>query len=142
MALKLSMNQRSEDCAWVNAPAAIIRPPKDTFPVKIQGCGDQDGRDNGNPAEARGDPGETGVAVDYAARRRQHIAQMKLDAPLLIRLALGQGNVIDMFVDAHQRKPQIGFARVTFRIAADETAAHPVAQQGTGRRRKGWQPTP
>ncbi len=34
MALKLSMNQRSDDCAWVNAPAAIMSPPNDTFPVK------------------------------------------------------------------------------------------------------------
>ena len=38
MALKLSMNQRSEDCAWVNAPAAIIRPPKDIFPMKYSGA--------------------------------------------------------------------------------------------------------
>jgi hypothetical protein len=32
MALKLSMNQRSDDCACVNAPAAIIRPPNETLP--------------------------------------------------------------------------------------------------------------
>jgi hypothetical protein len=38
MALKLSMNQRSEDCAWLKAPAAIISPPNDTLPLKYSGA--------------------------------------------------------------------------------------------------------
>jgi len=37
MTLKLSMNQRNDDCAWVKAPAAIISPPNETFPVKYSG---------------------------------------------------------------------------------------------------------
>src|SRR5258708_36601530 len=37
MALKLSMNHRSDDCAWLNAPAAIMRPPKETLPLKYSG---------------------------------------------------------------------------------------------------------
>ena len=38
MLLKLSMNQRSDDWACVKAPAAIIRPPNDTLPVKYSGA--------------------------------------------------------------------------------------------------------
>src|ERR1700733_5959100 len=34
-----------------------------------------------------------------------------------------------MLVDAHQRKTQIRLARVALRVAADEAAAHPVAEQ-------------
>jgi len=32
------MNQRSDDWACVKAPAAIIRPPNDTLPVKYSGA--------------------------------------------------------------------------------------------------------
>src|SRR5580704_9921719 len=38
MLLKLSTNQRSDDCAWVKAAAAIIRPPKEILPVKYSGA--------------------------------------------------------------------------------------------------------
>src|ERR1700738_280208 len=38
MVLKLSTNQRREDCAWVNAAAAIIRPPKEILPAKYNGA--------------------------------------------------------------------------------------------------------
>ncbi len=34
MVLKLSTNQRSEDCTWMKAPDAIIRPPNEIFPAK------------------------------------------------------------------------------------------------------------
>ena len=62
MTLKLSTNQRSDDCAWVNAAAAIIRPPKEILPVKYSGAATSIGRDDGDPAEAGRDPGEIGEA--------------------------------------------------------------------------------
>ncbi|MCY1545297.1 hypothetical protein D9M68_812320 [compost metagenome] len=34
MMLKLSTNQRSDDCACVKAAAAIIKPPNETLPEK------------------------------------------------------------------------------------------------------------
>ncbi len=90
MALKLSMNQRSEDCAWLNAPAAIIRPPKETLPLKYRGAATSMGATMRDPAETGGDPGEIGMAPDDAARRREHIVEMQLDAAFLVRLPLGQ----------------------------------------------------
>ena len=38
IALKLSTNQRSEACAWVNAAAAIIMPPNEVLPLKYSGA--------------------------------------------------------------------------------------------------------
>src|SRR6266481_5182512 len=81
-----------------------------------------------DPAKAGGDPGEIGVTPDDAARRSEHIAKMKLDPALLIRLTLRQRNVIDVLVDSHQRKAQIGLARVAFRVAGDETSTDPVVE--------------
>jgi len=34
MALKLSTNQRSEFCTWLNAPTTIISWPKESWPPK------------------------------------------------------------------------------------------------------------
>ena len=36
--LKLSTNQRSEDCTCMKAPEAIMRPPKDKLPAKYSGA--------------------------------------------------------------------------------------------------------
>ena len=38
MELKLSTNQRSEDWTCMNAPEAIIRPPKEMVPAKYSGA--------------------------------------------------------------------------------------------------------
>src|ERR1700692_779317 len=64
-----------------------------------------------------------------AARRCEHIAKMQVDAAFLVRLTFRQGNVSDVFVDPHQRKSQVGLARVTLRGAANETSPDPIAQQ-------------
>src|ERR1700722_3593691 len=99
--------------------------------AEIQRRRDENGCNYRDPAEAGFDPFEIGMAPDDAARRREHIVEMQLDAAFLVRLPLGQRNVVDMLVDAHQRKTQIRFTRVTLRIAADEADAHPVAEQRT-----------
>ncbi len=38
MVLKLSTNQRSEDCTWMKAPDASMRPPKVRLPAKYSGA--------------------------------------------------------------------------------------------------------
>src|SRR6266404_1981641 len=82
-----------------------------------------------DPTEAGRDPGKIGVTRDDAARRSEHIAKMKLDAAFLVRLTLRQRNVIDVLVDPHQRKAQIGLVRVAFGVAADEAPTDPVAEK-------------
>ncbi len=115
MALKLSMNHRSEDCAWLNAPAAIIRPPKDTLPLKYRGAATR----MGATIVTQPKPAVTHVRLAWprTMRRvaRSTLSKMQLDAALLVRLARRQRYVVDMFVDAHQREAQIGFARVALR---------------------------
>ena len=86
------------------------------------------------PAEAGGDPGEIGESPYESARRGEHIAEMQLDAPLLVRLAGRERNAIDMLVDAHQREAQIRLARIALGVAADEAPPDPVAQQRAGAR--------
>src|SRR5580700_5776959 len=56
MVLKLSTNQRSEDCACVKAAAAIISPPKVILPVKYSGAATRIGATlviQPNPAETQ-----------------------------------------------------------------------------------------
>ena len=142
MALKLSMNHRSEDCAWVKAPAAIIRPPKDTLPLKYRGAATR----MGATIVTQPKPAVTQVRLAWpmTMRRvaRRALAKMQLDAAPLVRLALGQGNVVDVLVDAHEGEAQIGFARIALRIAADEAPADPVAQERAGARVDESRPTP
>ena len=38
MVLKLSTNQRSEDCTCMKAPEASMSPPKEMFPAKYSGA--------------------------------------------------------------------------------------------------------
>src|SRR5713101_7528913 len=97
--------------------------------AEIQGRRNEYGSHYRDPTKARGDPGEIGVTPDDAARRSEHIAEMEFDAAFLVRLTLRQRNVIDVLVDPHQRKAQIGLARVAFRVAGDETSTDPVAEK-------------
>ena len=54
---------------------------------------------------------------------------MDLDAPLLIRLAVKEGDGIDMLVDAHHGEAQVRLALIAFSIALDQRLADPVADQ-------------
>src|SRR3979411_2818825 len=56
---------------------------------------------------------------------------MHLDAPLLVGLALRERYVIDMLVDAHQRKTQIRFTGVALGVARDESTPYPIAEKRT-----------
>src|SRR3984893_1434431 len=97
--------------------------------AEIQWCGDENGRHQRDPTKAGGDPGDIGVTPDDAAGRSEHIAKMQFDAAFLVRLTLRQRNVIDVLVDSHQRKAQIGLARVALRAATDEASTDPVAEK-------------
>jgi hypothetical protein len=54
--------------------------------------------------------------------------------PALVGFAGGERYAVDVFVHAHQRKAQVGFARIAFGVAIDQRCADPVAHQRTGRR--------
>ena len=129
MALKLSMNQRSEDCAWLKAPAAIMRPPKEILPVKYSGAATRIGA----TIVTQPKPAVTQVRLVCPMTMRRVAAstlrEIALDAALLVGLARGQRNVIDVLVDAHQREAQIRLPRVAVGVAADETPPDPVAQK-------------
>ena len=73
---------------------------------------------------------------DEAPRRGEHVAEMQLDAPPLVRLAGGQRNAIEMFIDAHQRKAQVRLARIALGIAVDEAAARPSSSAASRRRHR------
>ena len=64
-----------------------------------------------------------------APRGGQHVAEMQLDAPALVRFAAGERDTVEVLVDAHQREAQVRLARIALRVAADEAAPDPVAQQ-------------
>ena len=100
----------------------------------------QNGRDDGDPAETRRDPGQFGEAADQPPGGGQHIAEMLLDAPLFVRLTFGQRNAVDMFVDPNQGKPQVCFTRIALRVAVDEAASHPIAEDRTGARIRNGRP--
>ena len=42
--LKLSTNQRSDDCTWVNAPAAIMRPAEGEVAAEVERRRNEDRR--------------------------------------------------------------------------------------------------
>ena len=129
MVLKLSTNQRSEDCTWMKAPDAIIRPPKDSSAREIQRRRHQDRRDQREPAVAGGHPGQIGRAGHQRGASPQHAVQIELDAPRLVRLAARERDRIDVLVHAHQREAQIRLAGIALGVAIDQALAHPVAQQ-------------
>src|ERR1039457_1374796 len=54
---------------------------------------------------------------------------MSYDPSLLIGFATRQFDTDEVFIDPHERKAQIGLARITLRVAVDEASPDPVAQQ-------------
>src|SRR6202042_876200 len=99
------------------------------FTRKVQWGRDQNWGYDRNPAEACGHPGKIGESGDQAARGGEDVDKMHLNTAPLVRLARGEGNTIQMFVDAYQRKTQIRLARIAFGVAAHETSADPVTEQ-------------
>jgi len=61
MALKLSMNHRSDDCAWLNAPRRHHEAAERNLAAEIQWRRNEYGSHYRDPAKAGGDPGEIGV---------------------------------------------------------------------------------
>src|SRR5262249_35078602 len=127
MPLKLSTNQRSDDCAWVKAAAAIISPPNDTLPEKYSGAATSVGAmtvTQPNPAVTQVrlvSPSTTrDVACSTAPRR---------PAALLVGLAAGQRDAVQVLVDAGQREAQFAFARVALGVARDQAVADPVGHE-------------
>ena len=101
---------------------------------EIQRRGNEYWSDYRNPTEPRGDPGQIGMPHDDAARSGKHIAKMHFDAAFLVRLPGRQRNIIDVLVDAHERKAQVRLARVTLGVAAYQASPDPVAQKRAGAR--------
>ena len=116
--LKLSMGQCSEFCTGLKAPTAIISRRRRGC-LRINGCSDQNRRHDGDPAIAGRDPGQAGEPHDDALRRRQHGKEMNLDAPVLIGLAVEEGDGIDVLIDAHHREAQVRLALIALGIALD-----------------------
>ena len=141
MILKLSTNQRREDCAWVNAAAACIRPPKEILPEKYSGAATRIGRHDRDPAEAGRHPGQIGETSDQATGRGQHVVQVHLDPATLVLLTGRERNAIQMLVDPHQGEAQIRLAGIALGVAVDEAAPHPIAQQGSEHRIESRPPT-
>ena len=96
----------------------------------------EDRRHQREPAVAGGDPGEIGESGDQAAHGLENGGEIDLDAARLVRLARGERDRIDVLVHPHQRKAQVRLARVALRIAIDQVASHPIAQQRSGARRR------
>src|SRR6185312_6408189 len=80
------------------------------LPGEVQGCGDQYGRDDRDPAESGRDPCQVGETGDQAAGRGQYVAQMQLDTPPLVLLAGSQRDTVEVLIDAHQRESQVRLA--------------------------------
>ena len=93
---------------------------------------DHDRRHHGDPSIAGSDPGQPDHRIDDAAARLQHGSKVELEPASLVRLAGGQRNRVDMLVDAHQRKPQFGLARVEIAIQPDQWAADQPAHPRRG----------
>ena len=129
MALKLSTNQRSEDCACVNAAAAIIMPPNVVLPPKYSGAATRIGA----MPVIQPKPAVTQVRLvrPRTSRRmaRHDVAEMHLDAAALVGLALRERDAVDVLVDADEREAQVRLARVALGVAPDEAAADEIAQQ-------------
>ncbi len=114
----------------MKAPAAIMSPPKLKFPAKYKGAATRIGATSVNqpyPAVIHVRFASPDTKLRMAANTDR--GHFDLDAPRFVRFAGGEGDRVDMLIDANQGEPQVGLARISCGVPLDEAASHPIAEQ-------------
>src|SRR5678815_5762511 len=115
MSLKLSMNQRSDDCACVKAAAAIIRPPNETFPEKYSGAATSVGA----MTVTQPKPAVTQVRLVSPSTTRDVACSTSPRCMATRRFSSASPPAGEMLADANQREAHFAFAHVALGVARD-----------------------
>ena len=119
---KLSTNHRSDVCTWLKAPTSHHQLTEAHLAAEIARRCDQDRRDDREPAVAGRDPGEPGRRAPTMRRDTSRRSRTPHRGALLIGLAAVNRDAFDLLVGAHQRKTQIGLARITLGVERGSAA--------------------